>query len=108
MLSRIKFPVVVELIPCSVAQGIHLRTSRKYLNSQPFSMRIFAEKRRIPENSLFFPCMRCRSGRPNARSITGTATFPRPPQHLPVDELRTRPGEERHRVGDLVRGRKRT
>ena len=68
MLSRIKFPVVVELIPCSVAQGIHLRTSRKYLNSHPFSMRIFAEKRRIPENSLFFPCMRCRSG-PAEREI---------------------------------------
>src|ERR1700691_5156342 len=36
LLPRIKFPVVVELIPCSDAQGIHFREPRKLLNSQMF------------------------------------------------------------------------
>ena len=43
------FPVVVELIPCSVAQGIQTRKSRKLLNSQMFSRRIFEGKRPIPK-----------------------------------------------------------
>src|SRR5271163_978087 len=54
---RIKFPVVVELIPCSVAQGIHFREPRKLLNSQMFSGRIFAGSGQNRENSLLFPCM---------------------------------------------------
>jgi hypothetical protein len=57
LLPRIKFPVVVELIPCSVAQGIHLREPRKLLNSQMFLGRIFAGSGQNRENSLLFPCM---------------------------------------------------
>jgi hypothetical protein len=37
LLARIGFPVVVELIPCSVAQGISSRRSHKRLDSQMFS-----------------------------------------------------------------------
>jgi len=43
-----RFPVVAELIPCSVAQGISSRQSRKSLDSQMFSGRIFARERRNP------------------------------------------------------------
>jgi hypothetical protein len=57
LLPRIKFPVVVELIPCSVAQGIHFREPRKLLNSQMFLGRIFAGSGQNRENSLLFPCM---------------------------------------------------
>jgi hypothetical protein len=42
------FPVVDELIPCSVAQGISGASPRKLLNSQMFSARICGVKRPIP------------------------------------------------------------
>src|ERR1700677_4928815 len=51
LLPRIRFPVVVELIPCSVAQGIHFREPRKLLNSQMFSGPIFHQER--PKSSKF-------------------------------------------------------
>jgi len=41
LLSRIEFAVVVELIPCSAAQGISSRRSCKLLNSHIFSGRFF-------------------------------------------------------------------
>jgi hypothetical protein len=57
------FPVVanslvVELIPCSVAQGIFGESSGKLLDSRLFSRRFFAENGGIGENSLLFPCNR--------------------------------------------------
>src|ERR1700722_497273 len=57
LLPRIKFPVVVELIPCSVAQGIHFREPRKLMNSQMFLGRIFAGPGKNRRNSLLFPCL---------------------------------------------------
>jgi len=55
LMPRIKFRVAVELIPCSVAQGIHCRRFRKRLNSQMFLGRIFAGSGQNQENSLLFP-----------------------------------------------------
>jgi hypothetical protein len=52
-----QIPCWVELIPCSVAQGIHFREPRKLLNSQMFLGRIFAGSGQNRENSLLFPCM---------------------------------------------------
>jgi hypothetical protein len=58
LLSEIRFPVVVELIPCSVAQGIYLASPRKRLNSQMFSARIFASETDFRANCLLLPCCR--------------------------------------------------
>jgi len=55
-LARIEFAVVVELIPCSVAQGIQVTHLSKSLDLQMFSRRIFTGKRLIPRNSLLIPC----------------------------------------------------
>jgi hypothetical protein len=52
------FPVVVELIPCSVAQGIFGEATGKILDSRLFSRRFFAENGGIGGNSLLFPCNR--------------------------------------------------
>jgi hypothetical protein len=47
LFSKTGFPVVVELIPCSAAQGISLHQSLKLLNSQTFSRRDFRVERLI-------------------------------------------------------------
>jgi hypothetical protein len=51
-----RFPVVDELIPCSVAQGISGAPSHKLLNSQMFSRRTFKESGRFGQDSLLFTC----------------------------------------------------
>jgi hypothetical protein len=48
LFSANRFPVLDELIPCSPAQGISSRGSRKSLDSQMFSGRIFASNQRNP------------------------------------------------------------
>jgi hypothetical protein len=82
LLSRIKFPVGAELIPCSVAQGIQPRRSRKLLDSQTFLGRIFVGKRPIPEEfavvSLLRPFWVVQGARPvAARAVTTSASEPR-------------------------------
>jgi hypothetical protein len=82
LLARINFPVVAELIPCSAAQGIRLRRSRKLLNYQTFSGRIFAGKRSILEKfpvvSLLRPFWVVQGARPvAARAVTTSASEPR-------------------------------
>jgi hypothetical protein len=56
LLARIKFAVGANLTPCSVAQGIHLVRSRKGLNLQLFSGRIFATSDGFSRDSLLIPC----------------------------------------------------
>jgi hypothetical protein len=58
LFSRIGFPVPVELIPCSAAQGIFGGSSGKILDSQWYSKRFFAQNGGIGEDSLLFPCNR--------------------------------------------------
>ena len=62
LFSKIGFPVPVDLIPCSVAQGISGGSSSKLLDSQWFSRRFFAPNGGIGENSLLFPCNRPADG----------------------------------------------
>ena len=81
LLGRIIFPVVVELIPCSVAQGIHLGAFRKLLDYQTFSGWIFASTGRFSTNSLLFTCyglLVLQDARPvAARAVTTSASPPR-------------------------------
>jgi hypothetical protein len=82
LLSRIKFPVGGELIPCSAAQGIQPRRSRKLLDSQTFLGRIFAGNRPIPEKfavvSLLRPFWVVQGARPfPAFAVTTSASEPR-------------------------------
>src|ERR1700735_2329804 len=55
LFSKIGFPVPVDLIPCSVAQGIFGGSSSKLLDSQWFSRQFFAQNGGIGGNSLLFP-----------------------------------------------------
>src|SRR5271155_4907175 len=65
---------MVELIPCSAAQGISGGSSCNLLDSQLFSGRFFAENGGIGENSLLIPCYRgfWFFGRPADRPTVGT------------------------------------
>jgi hypothetical protein len=51
LFSKIGFPVLDELIPCSVAQGINFREPHKLLNSQMFSVPVFRRER--PKSNEF-------------------------------------------------------
>jgi hypothetical protein len=76
LLPRIKFPVVVELIPCSVAQGIHLREPRKLLNSQMFLGRIFAGAAKIEKIRCCFPVWQASHSRRLAGSVVSQGWIP--------------------------------
>ena len=56
LLFENRFPVVDELFPCSLAQGISGAPASKLLNSLMFSRRIFAGNSGFRRNSLLFPC----------------------------------------------------